>query len=306
MIERLKLYFSTILYPVIKILYYFLAVFVAALIIFVGVVISFFIESDFVLTITTLVTIFAFINVYQWESEQYKAGQIAVYTQTFISGNIPKHPIKFGLEWVNKRFTTNEIFDFVKKVFVAIKNKIKKGKFEFGLFYELRTLIIFLLISLVPYLGNCVYAYTYLHSDEEVLECVINALEAFFRNIKQLIWPIIKSFLITAIEALVSMILFASLLQPLLVGTSINEQTISLYGSANTSIMLDASLYIAVLFVLLIFIVFLKPFGVMRVTQKFVNVIGVETEYDLAFNKYQTIMAKVIDKIKTKHRNKKV
>ena len=40
----------------------------------------------------------------------------------------------------------------------------------------------------------------------------------------------------------------------------------------------------------------------MRVTQKFVNVIGVETEYDLAFNKYQTIMAKVIDKIKTKQR----
>lgn len=283
-----------------RMVFYLIAILSMLLLFAIGGATNIIFESKTLMKLFVVLGIIAFIILVGFWKKQYKSGQICVFTESYLKNEIPKSPIKFGLNWVNTRFPTNTIFQLIIKTIKLIKSKIKKDNSDLKLFQEIKSIFLFTIVGFVPYLGTCIISWTYMHPDDDLLKCVVEGTEAFMKNISKLILTIIKNFLLTIFLLSINLVIVMGLVILFFTLSKFGITVFEILEIITRASYVQLVITITVLLVGYVIFEYIAPFGSIDMVRKFVMVINNNDEdYSKLYIKYANARKKVIAKFKS-------
>ena len=298
----LKIYFKTIGFVFLKLLFYLLAVTAWFLILMIFALISSFLNETFQTIIFALGGIIGFLvfNFFMGIGRnKYRAGQIAMITEGILHNQIPSHPIKEGIKRVNETFSTMTPSQMLLKVLSLIKNKIMKKDDGKSLLPEIKSFLLFTLSLLIPYLGPCCMSWSFSHTDEDVFKSFVDGAGAYFHNFKKMflsaIGNLVKMFIVSSIVV----IALASFAYGKFGSSLLIVQMANLYVDAfdveaeyAAFIIIFAIAYIVCYYAIF---EFFQPFGMINVLRKYLKVAQENNDGGKLYSKFENLS----DKFKT-------
>ena len=155
--------------------------------------------NDIISWIGFALAIFAFFFIAILPSEPMRASHTAIMTEAILHNNIPQPCVKKGMELALQSFPCMSFLLLFTEVFKSLRDTItiKDVSKRNDLRPKLKSMIMFLLSSMVPYVGPCATSWAFSHHDKPTKEGLLEGAHLFFINLKgEIAFLFINAFLL--------------------------------------------------------------------------------------------------------------
>lgn len=133
--------------------------------------------------------IFAFFFIAILPIEPMRASHTAIMTEAILYNNIPQPCVEEGQKIALRTFPVMSFLILFGEGFRALADlvRIKDASKRSDWGPKVRSMVLFLLSGLIPYLGPCMTSWAFCHQDKDTKEGLIEGGHIFFKNLKHLI-----------------------------------------------------------------------------------------------------------------------
>ena len=221
--------------------------------------------------------VFAFFFIAILPSEPMRAEHTAIMTEAILHNNIPQPCVEEGTKIALRTFPCMSFLllftEMFKSIMDSIRSKDAVQKNDFS--PKLKSMIMFLLCSLVPYVGPCATSWAFSHQDKPTREGLLEGAHLFFANLKGML-PVLLINVFVLVAASVAALIGTVKLGLEFVQT--NPHLIQLgkellkykeYAEMGVGPMETAMVYLVGIFFVYVVWVFARPFFTIPVLRKF-------------------------------------
>ena len=143
-------------------------------------------DSEVISWIGIGLAVFAFFFIAILPSEPMRASHTAIMTEAILHNNIPQPCVEEGMKIALRTFPCMSFLVLFTEVFKSIADTIrfKDASKRNDLKPKLKSMTMFLLCSLIPYVGPCATSWAFSHQDKPTKEGLLEGAHLFFVNLR--------------------------------------------------------------------------------------------------------------------------
>ena len=158
-------------------------------------------DSEVISWIGIGLAVFAFFFIAILPSEPMRASHTAIMTEAILHNNIPQPCVEEGMKIALRTFPCMSFLVLFTEAFKSIADTIrfkdasKRNDFK----PKLKSMVMFLLCSLIPYIGPCATSWAFSHQDKPTREGLLEGAHLFFVNLRGMLMILfINAFVLVA------------------------------------------------------------------------------------------------------------